>query len=70
MLARGLWLRGFVEQATAQAQTSLEEAQDGDHAYTLYMVLRYAVGFVAVMTGDLATAERATAMVIRLATKP
>jgi predicted ATPase/DNA-binding winged helix-turn-helix (wHTH) protein len=68
MLARGLWLRGFMEQAAGQAQTSIAEARGSDHTYTLCTVLRYAVNLVALMTGDLATAENATAMVIGLAT--
>jgi hypothetical protein len=63
MLARVLWLQGFVDQAKHQAQASLEEAQATDYGLTLCWVLHYAVCPVALMTGDLAAAERAVAMV-------
>jgi predicted ATPase len=68
MLARVLWLQGFVDQANHQAQASLEEAQATDYGLTLCWVLHYAVCPVALMTGDLVAAERAVAMLIDLAT--
>jgi predicted ATPase/DNA-binding winged helix-turn-helix (wHTH) protein len=67
MLARVLWLQGFVDQANHQAQASLEEAQATDYGLTLCWVLHYAVCPVALMTGDLVAAERAVAMLIDLA---
>jgi predicted ATPase/DNA-binding winged helix-turn-helix (wHTH) protein len=68
MLARALWLQGFVDQANDQTRASLEEAQATDSGLTLCWVLHYAVCPVALMTGDLAAADRAVAMLINLAT--
>jgi predicted ATPase/DNA-binding winged helix-turn-helix (wHTH) protein len=68
MLARVLWLRGFLDQANDQAQASLEEAQVTAYELTLCWVLHYAVCPVALMTGDLVAAERAVAMLIDSAT--
>jgi predicted ATPase/DNA-binding winged helix-turn-helix (wHTH) protein len=68
MLARVLWLQGFVDQANHQARASLEEARATDYGLTLCWVLHYAVCPVALMTGDLVAAERAMAMLIDLAT--
>ena len=68
MLARTLWLQGFVDQANDQARASLEEAQATDSGLTLCWVLHYAVCPVALMTGDLVAADRAVAMLIDLAT--
>jgi predicted ATPase/DNA-binding winged helix-turn-helix (wHTH) protein len=68
MLARALWLQGFVDKANDQARASLEEAQATNHGLTLCWVLHYAVCPVALMTGDLVAADRAVAMLIDLAT--
>ena len=68
MLARSLWLQGFVDRANDQARASLEEAQATDYGLTLCWVLHYAVCPVALMTGDLVAADRAVAMLIDLAT--
>ena len=68
MLARVLWLQGFVDQAKDQAQVSLEEAQATDHGLTHCWVLHYAVCPVSLMTGDLVAADRAVAKLIDLAT--
>jgi predicted ATPase len=69
MLARVLWLQGFVDQATDQARASLEEAQATGYGLTLCWVLHYAVCPIALMTGDLAAASRAVAMLTDLATR-
>jgi predicted ATPase len=67
MLARALWLQGYVDQANDQARASLEEAQATDYGLTLCWVLHYAVCPVTLMTGDLVAADRAVAMMIDLA---
>jgi predicted ATPase len=63
MLARVLWLQGFVDQAIDQAQASLEAAQATNDKLSLCWVLHYALYPVTLMTGDLTAAERAAAMV-------
>jgi hypothetical protein len=63
-----LWLRGFVEQGTAQAEASLEEAQATGHKPTLCWVLHYGAYPVALMTGDLDAAGQAVAKLTDLAT--
>jgi hypothetical protein len=67
MLAPVLWLWGFVDQGLTQAQVSLEEAHAADHKLTLCWVLHYAAYPVALMTGDLAAAGHAVAMLKDLA---
>jgi predicted ATPase len=61
-LAPVLLLRGFADQAAAQARLSLEEATAANNKLSLCWALRLAVFPVAVMTGDLDGAERAQGM--------
>jgi len=61
LLARSLWLRGFVDQAAAHARACLEEAEAGDNSLSICEAIRLAVGPIALATGDLAGAERAVA---------
>jgi len=61
-LAPVLLLRGFPDQARAQARLSLEEARAANNKLSLCWVLRLAVYPVALMTGDLDGADRALAM--------
>jgi predicted ATPase/DNA-binding winged helix-turn-helix (wHTH) protein len=68
MLARGLWLQGFAEQATDQARLSLEEAQATNYQLSIGEALRVAVCDIALMTGDLIAAEQSVTMLIDLAT--
>jgi predicted ATPase len=68
-LARVLLLQGRVAQAKEQARISLEEAQAGDAGFTLCWVLHHAVCPIAIMTGDLAVADRGTATMSDPATK-
>lgn len=68
MLARVLWLQGYADQATAQGQASLEEAQATQHRLSICEAIRLAVCPVALMTGDLVTAERAARTLIEIAT--
>jgi tetratricopeptide (TPR) repeat protein len=69
MLARVLWLRGSVEQASDLARSGLEAARAMGNSNLICAVLCFAVCPVALMTGDLATAERAVAMLSETATK-
>jgi predicted ATPase len=68
MLARTLWLQGHVDQAGEQARASLAEAQVTDYQMSVCEALRLAVCPVAIMTGDLAAAERSVALLVDLAT--
>jgi predicted ATPase len=69
MLARSLWLQGFVAQAKNVAQASLIDAETANDKLTLCFVLGLAVGPLAVMTGDRAAAERSLDMLIETATR-
>ena len=68
MLARGLWLQGHAEQAMRQAQLCLEEAQATNFQLSIGEALRVALCDIALMTGDLVTAEQAVTMLIDVAT--
>jgi predicted ATPase len=67
MLARAFWLQGFADTAHREAQTSLDEIQEGGHQLTVCRVLHYGVCRITPMTGDFATAERAIARLAELA---
>jgi predicted ATPase/DNA-binding winged helix-turn-helix (wHTH) protein len=68
-LARVLSLQGSLEQAMQNAQTSLEDTQAGDHILSMCYALGEAVCPIALMTGDLAAAERSVAMLNDIVTK-
>jgi tetratricopeptide (TPR) repeat protein len=68
-LARVLWLQGFVDQARRAAQASLEDAQSKDHTQAICFVHAEIVCPIALMTGDLATAERSVATLLELAAR-
>jgi predicted ATPase len=68
-LARVLSLQGSLDQAIQHAQTSLEDAQATDHTLSICYALGDAVCPIALMTGNLAAAERAVAMLNDLVTK-
>lgn len=68
MLARILWLQGYVVQAVSEVQASLEEAQASGNKVSLCWALRYGVCPIALMSGNLADAEQAGAMLIDVAT--
>jgi predicted ATPase/DNA-binding winged helix-turn-helix (wHTH) protein len=61
MLARAMWVRGLVDQATVQARMSIEAAQATDSKFLLW-ALYLAVCPMTLITGDLVAAERAVAM--------
>ena len=69
MLARSLWLQGFVDQAKSVAQASLTEAETANDKLTICFVLALAVSPIALITGDLVTAERSLYMLIETATR-
>ena len=68
MLARTLWFQGYAEQAMYQARLSLEEAQRTNLPLSIGEALRVAVCDVALMTGDLATADQSITLLIEVAT--
>ncbi|MEA2822344.1 MAG: hypothetical protein QOJ86_4348 [Bradyrhizobium sp.] len=67
MLARTLWTQGFAEQALNEARLSLEE-RSTDHPLLLCRALYQGICRIAMMTGDLATADREIARLIEVAT--
>jgi len=69
MLARGLWFQGYPDQAIDQARLSFDEAQQTDFPLSIGEALRVALCDVALMTGDLATADQAISMLIDIAAK-
>ena len=69
VLARVLSLQGLLDQAIQNAQTSLADAQATDHALSICYALGDAVCPIALMTGELAAAERSLAMLNDLVTK-
>jgi predicted ATPase/DNA-binding winged helix-turn-helix (wHTH) protein len=68
-LARVLSLQGSLDQAIQNAQTSLEDTQARDHILSMCYALGEAVCPIALMTGDLAAAERSVAMLNDIVTK-
>jgi predicted ATPase len=68
MLARSLWFQGYAEQAMDQARLSLEEAQRANFPLSIGEALRVAVCDIALMTGDLETADQSITMLVEIAT--
>jgi len=68
-LARVLSLQGSLDQAIQNAQTGLEDTQASDHILSMCYALGEAVCPIALMTGDLAAAERSVAMLNDIVTK-
>jgi predicted ATPase/DNA-binding winged helix-turn-helix (wHTH) protein len=66
MLARVLWLRGSIDRGNDQARASLEEARAADPGFTVCWALHYAVCPLALMTGDIAAADRAVRTMVDL----
>jgi predicted ATPase/DNA-binding winged helix-turn-helix (wHTH) protein len=62
MLARAMWLRGLVNQATVQARMSVEVGQATDNKFCLCGALCLALCPITLITGDLVAAEQAVAM--------
>ncbi|MBV8335187.1 MAG: winged helix-turn-helix domain-containing protein, partial [Alphaproteobacteria bacterium] len=68
LLARVLWLRGFLERAHHEAQASLGQVRGSDHQLTICRLLLYGMGRIAPMTGDFAAAETAISSILEAAT--
>jgi predicted ATPase/DNA-binding winged helix-turn-helix (wHTH) protein len=68
MLARALWFQGYAEQGTYQARLSLEEAQRTNFPLSIGEALRVAVCDLALMSGDLKTADHSITMLLEIAT--
>ncbi|MBI1774944.1 MAG: winged helix-turn-helix domain-containing protein [Proteobacteria bacterium] len=62
ILARILWLQGFADQSMVAARSAVEDAGSIDHAISHCYVLAAAMCPLAILVGDLASAERAVAM--------
>jgi len=62
-LANVLWLQGYPDQAVRTAQEQLDGAQRADHALALCNALVHAACPIALLVGDLATAERLLAAI-------
>jgi hypothetical protein len=71
MLARVLWLQGYPDQATANAQAAFVEASAARRERSLYVsyVLGNATCLIQLMTGDLGDAERSIEMLLELASR-
>jgi predicted ATPase/DNA-binding winged helix-turn-helix (wHTH) protein len=68
-LARVLWLQGFPDQATCAAHSSVEDAGAANHTISLCLALTYAACPLALLTGDLAAAERYATMLLDQSTR-
>jgi predicted ATPase/DNA-binding winged helix-turn-helix (wHTH) protein len=68
-LARALCVQGRIDQARDAAQAYLQDEQGQGNPLTLQYLLGWGVCPVALMTRDLATAERAIAMLIEFAAR-
>lgn len=69
LLARSLWLQGFVDQAAEHARACLEAAEATGNSLSICEALRLAMCPIALATGDLFTAEHAVAKLIDHATR-
>jgi predicted ATPase/DNA-binding winged helix-turn-helix (wHTH) protein len=68
-LARVLCVQGYSDQAREQARISFEEAEAVDPGFTLCWVLHHAVCPIALLTGDIAIADRGVATMTNVATR-
>jgi predicted ATPase len=69
VLARILWLQGFPDQAMRAAASSIEDAQAADHAVSLCYALGLGACQIALLVGDLATAEHYVGMLLDHSTR-
>jgi predicted ATPase len=68
-LARVLWLQGFPDQAMRAAERGIEDARAAEHAVSLCYALAMGACQVALLMGDLATAEHYIGMLIDHSTR-
>ncbi|WP_158932368.1 winged helix-turn-helix domain-containing protein [Acidisphaera sp. S103] len=69
LLAEMLLLRGFAERASNEAQASLDELNAADPHLSLHRVFTFGICRIAIMTGDLVTADREIARLTNLSTR-
>lgn len=69
VLARVLWLQGFLDQAQSMMRETFEAARSSGSRLSLAFVLGEAVCPISTALGDLATAERSVAMFVDLTTR-
>jgi predicted ATPase/DNA-binding winged helix-turn-helix (wHTH) protein len=62
--ARIMWLQGLAEQALRLAEAAVEEARSLGHALSLATALGQGAGPIALLSGDLAAAERHAALLL------
>jgi predicted ATPase/DNA-binding winged helix-turn-helix (wHTH) protein len=67
--ARILWLQGLPDQAIVEAQSSIDEAEATGHALSLCYALVHGACPVALLTGDLAAADRFATMLLDRCTR-
>jgi predicted ATPase/DNA-binding winged helix-turn-helix (wHTH) protein len=65
ILARILWLRGFQDQAMREVEKNVEYVASINHPTSLCIVLAHAACPIALLNGDLETAERYTSMLLQ-----
>jgi predicted ATPase/DNA-binding winged helix-turn-helix (wHTH) protein len=68
-LARVLWLQGFPDQAMRAVERSIEDARAADHALSLCFALGLGACPIALLVGDLATAEHYVGMLLDHSTR-
>jgi len=68
LLARTLWLQGFIDRADSEVEASLNEAEGTGHQLTICWALYFGICRIAPMTGDFVTAESAIFRLTELAT--
>jgi predicted ATPase len=68
-LSRVLWLQGFPERAARMANSAVAEARASNVAYMLCFAMVWATYPVALLSGDLATAEAAAATLLDVSTE-
>jgi len=64
--ARILWLQGFPDRAMRELESNLEYARSINHVHSLCNVMTQAAVQIALLAGDLATAERLDATLLHL----
>lgn len=69
MLARCLWLQGFLDQARVEAQASLAEAESANDQLATCFALAQAVCPIALMRGDILSAECALKTLTEISTR-
>jgi predicted ATPase len=69
LLARVLWLQGFPDQAMRTAETSIADARAASHANSLGYALSQAACPIALLVGDLLTADHYVEMLLNRSTR-